>query len=73
MEFMFLFRIDNDETVVHIINKNEKPVTLDLNRFKEVGLKGKVLKDIISGNKESWGDSMILDKRGSRMLTSKLN
>ena len=27
----FLFRINDDETIVHIINKNEKPISIDLN------------------------------------------
>jgi len=68
-----LFRILKDETVVHIINKNDKPIELDLSRFEEVGLQGKVLMDVISGNKETWAETMKLDKKGSRILTTKLN
>jgi glycosidase len=33
-----LFRILGDETVVHILNKNDKPIDLDLSRFEEAGL-----------------------------------
>ena len=44
MALMCYFRILNDETVVHIINKNDKPISLDLNRFEELDLNGKVFK-----------------------------
>lgn len=67
-----LFRILKDETVVHILNKNEDPVHLDLNRFEEVGLKGKVLRNVISDESFIWNDKLILDKKGSVILTAKL-
>ena len=35
-----LFRKSNTETVVHILNKNENAVDLDLSRFAEIGLDG---------------------------------
>ena len=43
-----LFRIKNDETVTVIMNKNEKLISLNLNRFEEVGLAGKPVKNIIT-------------------------
>ncbi|AUP80720.1 glycoside hydrolase family 13 protein [Flavivirga eckloniae] len=66
-----LFRILGDETVVHIINKNEKPIELDLNRFEEMNLKGKVLKDVISGKAVVWLDSLKLETKGSIILVTK--
>jgi glycosidase len=68
----FLFRILGDEVVVHIINKNNEPLTLDLNRFEEVGLKGKTLKNIITGETFVWGNSITLNQRGSLVFTTTL-
>ena len=67
----FLFRIKDNETVVHIINKNENPITIDLKRFMEVGLEGKTLKNVISDEEFVWGDSMELTQKGSIILTTK--
>ena len=67
----FLFRIKDDETVVHIINKNEEPITIDLKRFAEVGLEGKSLKNIISGDEFVWGNEIELTEKGSIILTTK--
>ncbi len=69
----FLFRIKDDETVVHIINKNDKPITIDLKRYKEVGLDDKKLKNIITGEEFTWGDKIQLKEKGSLILTTKLN
>jgi glycosidase len=67
----FLFRIKNDETVVHIINKNDKPITIDLKEYAEIGLKGKTLKNIITGESFIWGDEIKLTNKGSLILTTK--
>ncbi|WP_026778170.1 glycoside hydrolase family 13 protein [Polaribacter sp. Hel_I_88] len=67
----FLFRTHKDETVVHIINKNDKPITIDLKRYKEAGLDGKTLKNIISGNEFVWGNEIELTEKGSIILTTK--
>jgi glycosidase len=67
----FLFRILNDEVVVHIVNKNETPVTIDLKRFEEVGLQGETLKNIITGKQITWGDTLSLEQKGSLVLTTK--
>ncbi|WP_288954728.1 glycoside hydrolase family 13 protein [uncultured Polaribacter sp.] len=69
----FLFRVKDDETVVHIINKNEKPISIDLKRYAEVGLKGKTLKNIVSGEDFIWGDVIHLKQKGSTILTTKSN
>ncbi len=67
----FLFRTKGTETVVHIINKNDAPVTIDLKRYKEVGLEGKTLKNIITGEEFIWKDEIHLSEKGSIILTTK--
>ena len=67
----FLFRIKDNETVVHIINKNEEPITIDLKHYAEVGLDGKTLKNIITGEEFVWGDVIKLTKKESIILTTK--
>jgi len=69
----FLFRVLNDEVVVHIINKNDKPISIDLKRFKEVGLEGKTLKNIITGEAFLWKDAIQLSEKGSVILSTKNN
>lgn len=61
-----------DETVVLILNKNDKTIELDLTRFKELGLDGKTLKNVISGESVKWNTTMKLSARGPVMLTTKL-
>ena len=67
-----LFRIDNKEIVVHIINKNESPISLDLKRFEEIGMYGKKVKNIISDEEFIWSDKMELKSKGSILLTTKI-
>jgi len=67
-----LFRIDDKEIVVHIINKNESPITLELKRFEEIGMLGKKVKNIISGEEFIWNDKIELKSKGSILLTSKI-
>lgn len=67
----FLFRTLEDETVVLILNKNDKPITLDLDRYNEIGLQGKTLTNIISGEKLLWDESIELKSRGVLILTTK--
>ncbi|WP_299556883.1 glycoside hydrolase family 13 protein [Seonamhaeicola sp.] len=66
-----LFRTNGDETVVHIINKNEGVTNLDLSRFDEIGLNGKTLKNIVSEDTMVWGDTLELKEKGSMILTTK--
>ena len=67
----FLFRTKDNETVVHIINKNDTPITIDLKRYSEVGLKGKTLKNILTEEAFTWGDEIHLSEKGSVILTTK--
>ena len=68
----FLYRTKGDEKVVHIINKNNEPIVIDLKYHEEMGLKGKSLKNVITDEIMVWGDSIKLDKKGSIILTTKL-
>ncbi|MCK5401714.1 MAG: cyclomaltodextrinase C-terminal domain-containing protein, partial [Flavobacteriaceae bacterium] len=66
-----LFRMLDDETVVLILNKNDNPVDLELSRFDEIGLKGKILKNIISNEAFTWNDNLIINNEGVTILTTK--
>jgi glycosidase len=66
-----LFRILDDETVVHIINKNNEPVELDLSRYQELNLTGKKVRNIITNNEFIWNDKFVLINKGSIILTTK--
>ncbi len=66
-----LSRSDENETVVLILNKNEQAI-LALDRFEELGLKGKTLKNVISQENMVWGDKIEFSKRGVLLLTTKL-
>lgn len=68
----FLYRSNEDETVVHIMNKNDEPIEIDLKYHEEMGLKGKTLKNIITGETLTWGDSIKLNEKGSYIYTTKL-
>jgi len=67
-----LFRMYDDEVVVHIMNKNENALSLNLERFEEIGLKGKSLKNIITGALIKWNKSLKLTEKGSFILTTKI-
>ncbi len=67
-----LFRIKNDETVAIILNKNKEPIELDLTNFKEIGLKGKQVKNILTNELITWNNSLIFDNSGFIILTTKI-
>ncbi|WP_308991159.1 glycoside hydrolase family 13 protein [Mariniflexile litorale] len=66
-----LFRIIEGETVAVIINKNDSPITIDLKRYDEIGLKGKNLKNIITNETFVWKGEMVLNSKGITILTTK--
>ncbi len=66
-----LSRSLNDETVVLILNKNQKATALDLKRFAEMGLDGQTLKNVISEETVKWQDSIQLSNKGLVLLTTK--
>ncbi len=67
----FLFRQLEDETVVVIIHKNENPLVIDLKRYAEIGLSGKALKNVITGEEFVWNDAITFNDRGVTILTTK--
>ena len=69
----FLFRTYENETVVMILNKNNEPLIIDLKRYAEIGLDGKTLKNVITGEDVVWNDSITFNKRGVTVLTTKAN
>lgn len=68
----FMYRTLGDETVVLILNKNDEAITIDLNYHKEMGLQGKTLKNIITGETELWDNEIELKSKGVTLLTTKL-
>ncbi len=68
-----LFRILEGETVVVIINKNDEPITFDLERYVEIGLHKKTLKNIITNQTFIWEDNLTLTAKGITLLTTKTN
>ncbi len=67
-----LFRIQGDEIVTVILNKNQKAIELDLERFNEVGLKGKKVKNIVSEKDFTWKETLKIGSKGITLLTTKL-
>ena len=66
-----LSRIYKNEKVVLILNKNEEPSKLDLKRFEELGLTGKTLKNLLSGEQFIWKNSLELPQKGAYIFTTK--
>lgn len=68
-----LTRTFENETVVYILNKNEKAITLNLDRFKELNLDGKQLKNVFSNQTIIWERQLDLPAKGSYIFTTKTN
>ena len=66
-----LTRSFEDETVVLLLNKNEKPISLDLKRYSEIGLEGKTLRNVITNETLIWNDNIQLNEKGVTLLTTK--
>ena len=66
-----LFRSLDGETVMVVINKNEDPVSLDLDRFSEMKLEGKSLTNVITGEEFTWGETLELKSKGALILSTK--
>ncbi|NLP56826.1 glycoside hydrolase family 13 protein [Lutibacter sp. B1] len=67
-----LFRIQNDEIVTVILNKNNEAVQLNLNRFDEIGLKGKKVRNIVTDEVFEWDNVLNINSEGSLLLTTKI-
>jgi glycosidase len=67
-----LFRIKGDEIVTVILNKNKEAIELDLERFNEIGLNGKKVKNIISEKEFTCKETLKIESKGITLLTTKL-
>lgn len=67
-----LFRIQDDEVVMLISNKNKTAVTIDLNQFEEIGLKGKKYRNVVTGEAAIFGDTLEIFTEGPILLTTKM-
>lgn len=67
-----LFRMDGDEIVAIILNKS-KVNSVATERFKEMGLNGKKVKNVISGKLSNWQESININSNGVTIFTTKLN
>lgn len=65
-----LFRKYEEEVVGVVINKTEK-TSLDTDRFNEMNLNGKSLKDLVTGNQSNWGSSIQINAKGITFFTTK--
>ena len=66
-----LFRSINEETVALIINKNQEPVSLNLQRFEEMNLNGKTLINVINREEVLWKEKLELKSKGVLILATK--
>jgi len=65
-----LFRMQDDEVVVLLLNKNETSKSIDLHRFEELNLEGKSFSNLHSDEVFTWGESLQLNN-GITILTTK--
>ncbi len=63
-----LFRYDDDQIVMLILNKNEASTTLDLARYAEMDLEGKTFTNVITGEAQPLGAALQLDGKGPTLL-----
>ncbi|MDH3795553.1 MAG: cyclomaltodextrinase C-terminal domain-containing protein, partial [Flavobacteriaceae bacterium] len=66
-----LFRYTEDEMVMLVLNKNEIPVSLDLRRFDELGIRGAKADNLLSGEAIIMEDRLLLRERGPVLLSLK--
>jgi len=66
-----IFRHYKDETVMLILNKNEKPYTLNLERFNEMNLIGNTFKNILTSEEVILKNELQLKDNGVVLLTKK--
>ncbi len=68
-----LFRVDENEVVMLVLNKNEKAIDLDLGRFSEIKLAGKTFVDLQKNKEIILENSMRIETKGCLILYSKKN
>ena len=67
-----LFRIYEDEIVAVILNKSDI-TEIESEVVKEIGLDGKKVKNMITGEEMDWGQMIQINPKGVTLLTTKLN
>lgn len=63
-----LFRVLGEEVVVLILNKNEKPTEISLDRFDEMKLQGRSYLDVIEQTQGEFGDRLLLSPKSATIL-----
>ena len=66
-----LVRSYEEETVLLMLNKNETPFELSLERFRELGLEGKSLRELHRGETVIWSEHLTLKAPGPYIYISK--
>jgi glycosidase len=66
-----LFRSMEKETVAVIINKSDA-VELNTNRFEEMNLNGKPVKNVVTGEETEWNETIEIEPNGLTLLTTKI-
>lgn len=66
-----LARSFEEETVLLLINKNESAVKHSLDRYRELGLQGKSLRELQSGKTVLWSGNLTLSAPGAYIYISK--
>ena len=66
-----LSRKHEDEIVIYIVNKNDKPVNLDTDRFIEIDANGKIFTDIHTDKTYKWSGKIQIKNNSSFILTNK--
>ena len=61
----------DDEVVVLILNKNDQPITIDLKKYSELNLNGKLFKNVITDESFIWNESITIPVKGATLLTTK--
>jgi hypothetical protein len=63
-----LFRYDERDTVMLVLNKNSKPTTLATARFRERLPHGATARDVLSGARVALGDRLTVPARSVTLL-----
>jgi hypothetical protein len=63
-----IFRMHEQQIVMLVLNKNEVSKSLQLNRFEELNLGGKLMKNIMTNEITTWKDRLDLPKMGAYLF-----
>ena len=63
-----IFRMHEQQIVMLVLNKNEVAKSLHLNRFEELNLDGKLMKNIMTNEITTWKDRLDLPKMGAYLF-----